>query len=149
MRALQQNPKPIRAVATLALVFFALQALASHAACQCGHCNLAPSTTAAQATAAPAIEHACCHHEEAPEASPGLELRAAGCTCGDGAESAPVICTDAKAAAALDPLTVWLTVTPIRLESAPESPVSVAWTRTTGPPGSRVGLFLRFQALLI
>ncbi len=146
----QVKPKhhAVRAAATLALTLFAFRTLALHSACACGHCNQPASASPQPVAAVPVTEHACCHPQEAPPASPGTELHDPGCTCGDQVEHAPVICADSKASTGLDPLAVWLTVTPLRVEAEPQSRESLTWHRATGPPGSRVSLFLRFRALL-
>ncbi len=149
IRSLQQL-KSVRAVATVALALFAFQALALHAPCACGHCGQASSVPAHHDIAKPVVEHSCCHHrEETPKTSSGMELHNQGCTCGDQAESAPVICDDAKSTTAGELLLATSTLAPVHVETEPAAREALGWLRATGPPGLQLGLYLQFQALLI
>ena len=149
MRLAEPKQTTVRALAGLALMFFAFQALTLHAACACGHCNQKLATTPHHVAASPVADHACCHHKDVPKTSKGPMVHAAGCDCGDEAERVPVIVTDAKASAAIVPLAVDLTVVPLDLVSMPMSAETLAWQQATGPPGSPTRLFLQFHALLI
>jgi len=158
MRRDKHSQKALRALASMSLLFFALQSLVPTDACACGNCAVSPAAKAQPANAKPVVEHACCHHaaaaesgEARPEAArtAAPECAAAPCTCGDHADRAPIVQSDTRAAAPASPAGEPAIARPVRVDTVPISFAAGNWRQATGPPGTQLPIFLRQQALLI